>query len=293
MNIAVLSMSMNVYSTQRIVKEAERMNHTISQIDYTKCALVWGHPKPAVYYNNQDISASYDAVIPRIGSTWSKQAIAVVAQLETNGIFSSATALGIAVAKNKLLASQTLHNNGVPMPLTLACVSPSSITEQLHQVGGVPVIIKVQEGTQGVGVMLAETIPAAKAIVDTMYSLNTPVLVQEFIQESNGEDIRVFIIDNKIVASMKRSSAAEEFRSNLHRGGKGAVVTLTHTEQEIALAAVKCLGLGVAGVDLIRAKRGPLVLEVNASPGLQGIEQATGINIAKRIIQFVEKNGNR
>jgi len=186
-----------------------------------------------------------------------------------------------------------MARKGIPIPETLFSINPDNIKEQIEILGGTPVIIKLQEGTQGLGVILAETKKSAKSIIDTFYKMDTSILMQKFIEESNGEDIRIFVVGNKIVASMKRSSEAGEFRSNVHRGGSTEVVKLSPKEESIALSATKHIGLGVAGVDLIRSKKGPLLIEVNASPGLQGIEGATEVNVAKEIILYVERNGRK
>ena len=214
----------------------------------------------------------------------------IVKQFEMNNVFSTARSLSITRARNKVRTLQIMARKGIPIPKTLFSINPDNIEQQIELLGGAPVIVKLQEGTQGLGVILAETKKSAKSIIDTLYKMDTSILIQEFVEESNGEDIRVFVVGNKIVASMKRSSEAGEFRSNVHRGGSTLAINPTPKEKQIALKAVKYLGLGVAGVDLIRSKKGPLLIEVNASPGLQGIEAATGVNIAGEIIEFVEKN---
>lgn len=293
MNIGLLSVSMNVYSTKRILEEAEDLGHFIEQIDHTKCVVKLGTGKPQIFYYGENITNAYDAVIPRIGSKVTRHGAAIVKQFEMNGIFSTARSLSITRARNKVRTLQIMSRKGIPIPETLFAINPDNIKEQIEILGGVPVIIKLQESTQGLGVILAETKKSAKSIIDTFYKMDTSILIQEFIEESNGEDIRIFVVGNKIVASMKRSSEVGEFRSNVHQGGSTAAIKPSSKEQFIALNAVKHLGLGVAGVDLIRSKKGPLLIEVNASPGLQGIEAATGVNIAKEIILFVEKNGRR
>lgn len=293
MDIGLLSVSMNVYSTKRIAEEAEKLGHYIEQIDHTKCVVKLGKGKPQIFYLGENITNEFDAVIPRIGTKVTRHGAAIVKQFEMNGIFSTARSLSITRARNKVRTLQIMSRKGIPIPETLFAINPDNITEQIEILGGAPVIIKLQEGTQGLGVILAETKKSAKSIIDTFYKMDTSILVQEYIEESNGEDIRIFVVGDKIIASMKRSSEVGEFRSNVHRGGSTEVITPTKKEQSIALNATKYLGLGVAGVDLIRSKKGPLLIEVNASPGLQGIEAATGLNIAKEIILFVEKNGRR
>ncbi|TMM58865.1 30S ribosomal protein S6--L-glutamate ligase [Maribacter algarum] len=293
MDIGLLSVSMNVYSTKRIAEEAEKLGHYIERIDHTKCVVKLGKGKPQIFYLGENITNEFDAVIPRIGTKVTRHGAAIVKQFEMNGIFSTARSLSITRARNKVRTLQIMARKGIPIPETLFAINPDNISEQIEILGGAPVIIKLQEGTQGLGVILAETQKSAKSIIDTFYKMDTSILIQEYIEESNGEDIRIFVVGNKIVASMKRSSEVGEFRSNVHRGGNTEVIKPSPKEQQIALNATKHIGLGVAGVDLIRSKKGPLLIEVNASPGLQGIEAATGVNIAKEIILYVERNGRR
>lgn len=293
MDIALLSVSMNVYSTKRIAEEAEKSGHYIELIDHTKCSVKLGADKPRIYHREEDITNEFDAIIPRIGAKITRHGVAIVKQFEMNGVFSTARSLSIARARNKVRTLQIMARKGIPIPETLFSINPDNIKEQIEILGGAPVIIKIQEGTQGLGVILAESKKSAKSIVDTFYKMDTSILMQEFIEESNGEDIRIIVVGHKIIASMKRTSELGEFRSNVHRGGSTADIKLSAKEQYIALNASKYLGLGVAGVDIIRSKRGPLLIEVNASPGLQGIESATGINVAQEIVKFVEKNGRR
>ena len=293
MHICLLSVSLNVYSTQRIAEEAEKAGHVVDVVDHTKCSVKLGTGKPQIYFCDENITNTYDAVIPRIGAKVTRHGAAIVKQFEMNGVFSTARSLGITRARNKVRTLQIMARKRIPIPETLFSVNPDNIEEQIKILGGTPVIIKLQEGTQGLGVILAETKKSAKSIIDTFYKMNTSILLQKFIEESNGEDIRIFVVGSKIVASMKRSSALGEFRSNVHRGGNTEAITPTSKEQFIALNAVKYLGLGVAGVDIIRSNKGPLLIEVNASPGLRGIEAATGVNIAREIIKFVEKNAKR
>jgi ribosomal protein S6--L-glutamate ligase len=290
MDIGLLSVSMNVYSTKRIAEEAENLGHYIELIDHTKCSVKLGSGKPMVYYLNENVTDAFDAIIPRIGSKVTKHGAAIVKQFEMNGVFSTARSLSISRARNKVRTLQILSRKHIPIPETLFSINPDDIEEQIELLGGPPVIIKLQEGTQGLGVILAETKKSAKSIIDTFYKMDTSILIQKYVEESNGEDIRIFVVGNKVIASMKRTSAVGEFRSNVHRGGYTEAIEPTAKEQYIALSATKHLGLGVAGVDIIRSKKGPLLIEVNASPGLQGIEAATGVNIAKEIILFVEKN---
>ena len=291
MNIGLLSVSTNVYSTRRIMQEAEELGHYIEQIDHTKCAVKLGSGKPKIYLGDEDITNEFHAIIPRIGVSVTKHGAAIVKQFEMNKVFSSARASSILTARNKVRTLQIMASKGIPVPETLFSIYPDNIDEQINLLGGPPVVIKLQEGTQGLGVILAETKKSAKSIIDTFYKMDTSILIQKFIEESNGEDIRIVVVGDKVIASMKRRSAADDFRSNLHRGGNTEEVKLSEKEKDMALNAAKYLGLGVAGVDLIRSNKGPLLIEVNASPGLQGIEAATGVNIAREIVLFVENNG--
>ncbi|NJB71578.1 ribosomal protein S6--L-glutamate ligase [Saonia flava] len=293
MDIGLLSVSLNVYSTKRIAEEAEKLGHYIELIDHTKCSVKLGSGKPQIYLRDENITNEFDAVIPRIGTKVTRHGAAIVKQFEMNGIFSTARSLAITRARNKVRTLQIMARKGIPIPETLFSINPDNIEEQIKILGGAPVIIKLQEGTQGLGVILAESKKSAKSIIDTFYKMDTSILIQKFIEEANGEDIRIFVVGNKVVASMKRTSEPGEFRANVHRGGETLAITPTDKEKYIALNAAKYLGLGVAGVDLLRSKKGPLLIEVNASPGLKGIEKATEVNIAKEIIHFVEKNGRR
>lgn len=273
--------------------EAEKAGHYVELIDHTKCSVKLGTPSPRIYLGTDDITDEFDAVIPRIGTTVTRHGAAIVKQFELGGIFSTAKSSGILAARNKVNTLQVMAKKGIPIPQTVFSINPENVGEQIEFLGGPPVVIKLQEGTQGKGVILAESKKSAKSIIDTLYNMNTGILLQEFIQEAQGEDLRVIVVGNLVVAGMKRSSSLDDFRSNVHLGAETSRVKLTQREKFIALSATKALGLGVAGVDLIRSKKGPLLLEVNASPGLKGIEGASGINVAKHIIQFVEKHGRR
>ncbi len=293
MDIAILSVSLHVHSTRRLVEEAQNAGHYVELIDHTKCSVKLGEGKPKIFFGAEDVTNEFDAIIPRIGTKVTKHGAAIVKQFEVNGVFSTAKSAAINRARNKVATLQILAKNGLPIPETLFSINPNNIEDQLRLLGGPPVIIKLQEGTQGLGVILAETKKSAKSIIDTFYKMDTSILIQKFIEEANGEDIRIIVIGKKVVASMKRTSDRDEFRSNIHRGGLGEAVKLTPREKFIALQATQLLGLGVAGVDLIRSANGPLLLEVNASPGLKGVEAATGVNVAKRIIQYMEQHVGR
>ncbi len=293
MDIALLSVSMNVYSTKRIAEEAEKRGHYIEQIDHSKCSVHLGGSKPRIYLEEEDITDAFEAVIPRIGAKLTRHGAAIVKQFEMNGVFSTARSLGITRARNKARTMQIMARKGIPIPKTLFSIDPNTIEAQIRLLGGPPVVIKLQEGTQGLGVILAESEKSAKSIIDTFYKMDMGILIQKFIEEAHGEDLRIIVVGNEIVASMKRIGAVGEFRANVHRGGRTEEVILSSKEEQMALDAVRHLGLGVAGVDLIRSDQGPMLLEVNASPGLQGIEATTGVNVAEAIIRYVERNGRK
>ncbi|HHB78816.1 MAG TPA: RimK family alpha-L-glutamate ligase [Saprospiraceae bacterium] len=290
MRIFILSVNKNIYSTKRIAEEAEKRGHQVIVINHTKCTVKLGLHKPEIFLKGYNIIDFPDAIIPRIGTTVTKHGAAVVKQFEMNGIYSTARSLGILRSRNKVRTLQILNRKHIPIPPTVFAINPQNIDEQIALLGGPPVIIKLQEGTQGKGVILAETTKSAKSILDTFYKMDTSIMIQQFIEESNGEDIRAFVVGDKIVAAMKRIGADGDFRSNIHRGGKGEMVQLTQIEKKIALKATKYLGLPVAGVDMIRSKTGPLLIEVNSTPGLEGIEGTTKINIAEAIIKHLENN---
>ncbi len=293
MNIAILSVSLNVHSTRRIVEEAQALGHYVELIDHTKCSVKLGEGKPKIFFGEEDVTTEFDAIIPRIGTKVTRHGAAIVKQFEMNGVFSTARSLGITRARNKVRTLQIMARKGIPIPQTLFSINPDNIGEQIRLLGGPPVVIKLQEGTQGLGVILAESKKSAKSIIDTFYKMDTSILLQQYVEEANGEDIRIIVVGNKVVAAMKRKSGLDEFRSNVHRGAETEAVELSPKEKFIALNATKYLGLGVAGVDLMRSKKGPVLIEVNASPGLKGIEGASGVNVAKHIVQFVERNAFR
>jgi len=290
MRIFVLSVGENIYSTQRLVEEAEERGHTVRVINHTKCSVKLGKGRPQIVFNGENVINWPDVIIPRIGASVSRHGAAIVKEFEMNGVFSTARSLGILRAQNKVRTLQIMNRKNIPIPQTVFSVNPKNIDEQMELLGGPPVIIKLQEGTQGMGVILAESKKSAKSILDTLYNMNTSIMLQEFIEESNGEDVRAIVVGNKIIAAMKRKGEKGEFRSNIHRGGTGEQVELTNQEKKIALRATKYLSLPVAGVDMIRSKKGPLLIEVNASPGFQGIEAYTKINVAEEVIKFLEKN---
>ncbi|MDJ0645330.1 MAG: RimK family alpha-L-glutamate ligase [Flavobacteriaceae bacterium] len=290
MKLFVLSVGETIYSTQRLVDEAEERGHEVRVINHTKCSVYLGKGRPQIIFNNENIIDWADAIIPRIGASVTRHGAAIVKEFEMNGVFSTARSLGILRAYNKVRTLQIMNRKNIPIPQTVFSTDAKSIKEQIELLGGPPIIIKLQEGTQGLGVILAETKKSAKSIMDTFYNMNTSFMMQEFIEESNGEDIRAIVVGNKVVAAMKRKGEMGEFRSNIHRGGTGEVADITDKEVRIALRAAKYLGLPVAGVDMIRSRRGPLLIEVNASPGFQGVEAYTKVNIAEHVVKFLEKN---
>ena len=290
MKIYLLSVGENIYSTKRLVDEAENRGHSVRVINHTKCSVKLGKGRPQIVFQGENIIGEPDVIIPRIGSSVSRHGAAIVKEFEMNGVFSTAHSLGILRAQNKVRTLQIMNRKNIPIPQTVFSIDPKNINEQIELLGGPPVIIKLQEGTQGLGVILAESEKSAKSIIDTFYNMNTGILLQEFVEESNGEDIRVIVVGNKVVAAMKRIGEKGDFRSNIHRGGTGEKVEISDQERKIALRATKYLSLPVAGVDMIRSKKGPLLIEVNASPGFQGIEAYTKENVAEQIIKFLETN---
>jgi len=288
--IYLLSVGENIYSTKRLVEEAENRGHIVRVINHTKCSVKLGIGRPQIFFEGKNIINEPDVIIPRIGVSVGRHGAAIVKEFEMNGVFSTAHSLGILRAQNKVRTLQIMNRKNIPIPQTVFSIDPINIDEQIELLGGPPVIIKLQEGTQGMGVILAESKKSAKSIIDTFYNMNASILLQEFVEESKGEDIRVIIVGNKVVAAMKRIGEKGDFRSNIHRGGTGEKVEVSDNEKKIALRAAKYLSLPVAGVDMIRSKKGPLLIEVNASPGFQGIEAFTKENVAEYIIKFLETN---
>lgn len=293
MKIFLLSVSGKLYSTQRLFNEASRRGHYIRIIDHTKCSLVFGEKQGTILFGNEDVSHFAEVIIPRIGASFTEHGLGIVNQFEMNGCFNIASSYGILRSRNKLITMQHLTKNNIPIPKTIYSKNKESLERQLDLLPESRCIIKFLEGTHGLGVMLAESKKSAQSIIETMYSINKPVLIQEFIEESNGEDIRAYVVGDKVVASMKRSSNGKDFRSNVHRGGSTSVVQLSDEETRIAVKTAQCLGLEVAGIDLIRSKNGPLVIEANSSAGLEGIEGATKVNIAGEIIKYIEQNAGK
>ncbi len=289
MNIAILSRNSHLYSTRRLKEAARERGHDARVIDYVRCYMDITSSKPRVMYQGEALP-NYDAIIPRIGATHTFYGTAVVRQFEMMGVFPANESQAISRSRDKLRSLQILSRDGLGLPVTGMASSPSDIDGVIELVGGAPLVVKLIEGTQGVGVVLAETKKAAQSVIEAFRGLKADILVQQFIEEAGGRDVRCFVVGNKVIAAMERTGAPGDFRSNLHRGGSAEVTKLTAEERRTALRSAKVLGLNVAGVDLLRSDRGPLVMEVNSSPGLEGIEYSTGIDVAASIIEFLEKN---
>ena len=288
MRLAILSQRETIHSTKRLKDAAIARGHDVSIIDYQKCYMNITSSNPTVHYKGEE-TGHFDAIIPRIGAKRTFYGAAIVRQFETMGVYSINSSLSITRSRDKLRAQQLLAMKGVEMPITGFAPSADHIHDLIQLVGGTPLIIKLLEGTQGVGVVMAETPKAAESVIQTLVGLNANIIIQEFIKESKGEDIRCFVVGEKVVAAMKRQAEPGEFRANIHRGGAAKSIEITAEEREIAIKAAKIMGLKMAGVDMLRSNRGPLVLEVNSSPGLEGIEAATGKDIASMIIRYIEK----
>ncbi|MDY6938878.1 MAG: 30S ribosomal protein S6--L-glutamate ligase [Cyanobacteriota bacterium] len=291
MNIAILSQNAQLYSTRRLREAGEERGHTVRVVDYLRCSMNITAHKPMVVYGGEPLS-NVDAVIPRIGASHTFYGTAVVRQFEVMGVFSANESQAISRSRDKLRCLQILSREGIGLPVTGFAHSTKDIDGLIDMVGGAPLVIKLLEGTQGIGVVLAETYQAAKSVIEAFRGLDANILVQEYIKEAKGMDIRCFVVGNKVMASMKRQGAEGEFRSNLHRGGKAENIKLTPEERSTAVRAAKAMGLRVAGVDLLRSNHGPVIMEVNSSPGLEGIEKASEIDVAGKIIEFLEKNAD-
>lgn len=294
MNIIVLSNGPGNYTTQRLVEEAKKRGHDVRVVKYRDCYASIEKSNPIVSYDGEPL-VDVDAVIPRIASSMTRYGSAMVRQFEMQGVYTSANSIAIARSRDKLRSMQLLSKSGVGIPKTVFSRNTADIDDLIEQIGGTPVIIKLARGTHGNGVVLAETKKAAKSVLQAFYLHNedgTNILLQEFIEESAGEDIRAVVVGGRVVASMKRQSLDDDFRSNIHQGGEGSVVKLTDEEKKTAVKAAKAMGLPICGVDMMRSSQGPLVLEVNSSPGL-AIEKVTGRNVAGKIIEYVEINAKR
>lgn len=289
MKIIILSRQPNLYSTRRLVEAGEKLGHEMKVVDHLKCNIELETKKPRLYYEGSYLEG-VDAVIPRIGASVTFYGTAVVRQFEMMKVFSAVESQALIRSRDKLRSLQLLTRAGVGMPKTIFSNFAKNVDHIVESVGGAPVVLKLLEGTQGLGVILAESQNAAGSVMEAFNGLEARIIVQEFIKEAGGADIRAFVVDGVVVGAMKRQGKEGEFRSNLHRGGTANIIVLSEEEERTALIAAKTMGLGVAGVDMLQSKKGPLVLEVNSSPGLEGIEAATGKDIAKKIIRYVERN---
>ncbi len=291
MKIAILSRNKKLYSTRRMVEACQARGHEARVIDTLRCYMNISSANPEIHYKGENLTG-FDAVIPRIGASITFYGTAVSRQFEMMGVFPLNELVAITRARDKLRSLQLLSRKGVGIPVTGFAHSPDDVQDLIKMVGGAPLVIKLLEGTQGIGVVLAETRKAAESVIEAFMGLQANIMVQEFIKEAGGSDIRCFVIGEKVVAAMKRQALEGEFRSNLHRGGSASLIKITPQERATAVKAAKVMGLNVAGVDILRSGRGPLVMEVNSSPGLEGIEAATGKDVAGMIIQFLEKNAS-
>jgi ribosomal protein S6--L-glutamate ligase len=286
LKIIILSRNKKLYSTKRLVESIEDLGHEALVLDHLKCDIVIEKDKPSIYYYGEKI-LNVDAVIPRVGASVTFYGAAVVRQFEMMKVVSAVESQALVRSRDKLRSLQILARAGIGLPKTVFTNYSKEVRKIIESVGGAPLIVKLLEGTQGYGVVLAPTKKAAESMIEAFHSMKTRVIVQEFIEEAKGADIRAFIVNGKVVGAMKRQGKEGEFRSNLHQGGVGTLIKLSKQERQAALTAAKVMGLSIAGVDLLQSERGPLVLEVNSSPGLEGIEKATGRDVARSIIEFV------
>jgi ribosomal protein S6--L-glutamate ligase len=288
MKIAVLSRNPNLYSTRRLVEAAEERGHKTRVLDHLKCDIIIEQNNPLIYYKGEKIT-DLDAIIPRIGASVTFYGSAVVRQFEMMNVFTTTNSQALVRSRDKLRSLQLLARSGVGLPKTAFTNYSKEEKNLVEVVGGAPLVIKLLEGTQGVGVVLAETKKAAQSVIEAFHNLKARVIVQEFIKEAKAADIRAFVVNGEVVGAMKRQGKEGEFRSNLHQGGSATIVKLSRAEKSAALKATQAMGLSIAGVDMLQSSRGPLILEVNSSPGLEGIEKATNVNIAGKIIQYIEE----
>jgi len=289
MKIAMLARNPSLYSHKRLVDVAEDRGHEIHIINTTRCYMNITSHRPEVRYEGKKLTG-YDAVIPRIGKSITFYGLAVLRQFEMMGIWPLNESVAIGRSRDKLRCLQLLSRQGIGLPVTGFAHDTKATDDLIHMVGAAPVVIKLLEGTQGIGVILGETDTSAKSIIEAFRGINTNILVQEFIEEARGVDIRCIVVGDKVVASMKRQGAPDDFRSNLHRGGKADEIRISPEERSTAVRSARTLGLNVCGVDLLRSNHGPVVMEVNSSPGLEGVEAATGVDVAGKIIEYIEKN---
>jgi ribosomal protein S6--L-glutamate ligase len=289
MKIAVLSRNRALYSTRRLIEAAEARGHEVTVLNHTKCYMTLATENPDVYIGDHKVD-DFDAIIPRIGASVTFYGSSVIRQFEVKKVFTTTSSLALVRSRDKLRSLQILSKAGVGIPKTAFAKHPGDIKNLVRLVGGAPLVIKLLESTQGKGVVLAETTKAAESVIEAFYGLEANIIIQEFIPEAKAEDIRALVVDGKVVGAMKRKGKEGEFRSNLHKGGTAESITLTRQERTVAITAAKAHNLSVAGVDMLRSARGPLVIEVNSSPGLEGIEKATGKNIAGEIIKYIERS---
>ena len=289
MKIALLTRNQKLYSHQRLIETAAKRGHEMVPIDYLQCYMNITSKKPELRFQGEKLEG-FDAVIPRIGASHTFYGLAVLRQFEMMGVYPLNESVAIGRSRDKLRSLQLLSRDGVGLPVTAFAHDSKRTDDLLDIVGGAPVVIKLLEGTQGIGVVLSETHKSAKSVVEAFHGANVAILVQEFIKEAEGSDIRAFVVGRSLVAAMERRGAKDEFRSNLHRGGTANMIELTPLEKATALKAARSMGLNVAGVDMLRSSHGPVVIEVNSSPGLEGIEKATGVDVANKIVRFVERH---
>ncbi len=289
MKIAVLARNANLYSHRRLVEAAKARGHELEIINTLRCYMNIASRRPEVWYNGEKLPR-FDAVIPRIGASVTFYGLAVLRQFEMMGVYPVIESVAIGRSRDKLRSMQLLARDGIGLPVTTFAHDPKQTEEVIRLAGGAPVVVKLLEGTQGIGVVLADTERSAKSVIEAFRGAGVNIMAQEFIREAGGSDIRALVIGGKVVAAMQRSGAKGEFRSNLHRGGSAKAVKITPEERATAIRAAKTLGLNVCGVDMLRSNHGPVVMEVNSSPGLEGVEKATGRDIAGKIIEFIEKN---
>lgn len=292
MRIAILSRNHDLYSTRRLEEAIKEKGHEALIIDHLKCDIIIEKNEPSIFYKGEKLT-DIDAVIPRIGASVTFYGTAVVRQFEMMGVFSAVESQAIVRSRDKLRSLQILSRDGLGMPKTAFTNYSREEKNLVEQVGGAPLIIKLLEGTQGLGVVMAETRKAAQSVIEAFHGLKARIIVQEFIKEAKGADLRAFIVDGEVVGAMKRQGKEGEFRSNLHRGGSASVYKLSRAEKSAALKAAKALGLSVAGVDMLQSARGPLILEVNSSPGLEGIEKATSVDVAGKVVEYIERNSTK
>ena len=289
MKIAILSQDASLYSTRRLREAGEEQGHQMRIIPYLRCYMNITSSRPSIIFNGNPLE-NFDAIIPRIGASRTFYGTAVVRQFEVMGVFSCNESQAISRSRDKLRCLQILAREGIGLPITGFAHATQDIDGLIETVGGAPLVIKLLEGTQGIGVVLAETYQAAKSVIEAFRGLDANILVQEYIKEAGGADLRCFVIGGKVIAAMKRQGVKGEFRSNLHRGGKAEKIQLSEEEETTALKAAKAMGLNVAGVDLLRSNHGPVLMEVNSSPGLEGIEKATNVDVAGEVINYIVKN---